>query len=143
MGIGRKACAYRYPSYLSYFIGILALILFSYSCSEIARALGKDNAKPTTKTTDQPQTPFGKGADRSQSRERIPESDSSQARNGKTDSQMGCLRLKHLPSTFVILADARQRAEGAPRIGMEMFNVSTEKTTSRNGNAMMEDDKIC
>ena len=55
----------------------------------------------------------------------------------------GCLRLKHSPSTFVILADARQRAEGSPSIGMEMFNVSTEKTTSRNGNAMMEDDKIC
>jgi hypothetical protein len=61
----------------------------------------------------------------------------------KPTTQMGCLRLKHFPSTFVILAGARQRAEGAPRIGMEMFNVSTEKKTSRNGNAMMEDDKIC
>ena len=61
----------------------------------------------------------------------------------KPTTQMGCLRLKHSPSTFVILAGARQRIEGSPSIGMEMFNVSTEKATSRNGNAMMEDDKIC
>jgi hypothetical protein len=51
----------------------------------------------------------------------------------KPTTQMGCLRLKHLPSIFVTLADARQRIEGAPRIGMEMFNVSTDETTRKNG----------
>lgn len=73
------------------------------------------------------------GVDRSD--ERIPESDGS-GEPFLNRLAKGCLRLNHSPSTFVILAGARQRVEGAPRIGMEMFNVSTEKTTSKNGDAI-------